>query len=130
MKEAFAKAGLRLHLSPGAVVTVKDKRVVFALNWKRIPHERRFCLTLSNDTLCATQDVLLIAPCTTLTDILAQSDLLITPDKTNGLEKPTAILLGQVQPILYEDIIEKIGDLSDRDWELVMRKLLWVVDRA
>jgi hypothetical protein len=74
--------------------------------------------------------VLLVAPCTHLAETLAKSDLRIEPNKTNGLEKPTAILLGLVQPILYEDIIHKMGDLSDREWDLVMRKLLWVVDRA
>ncbi len=130
MKEAFAKAGVRLHLSPGSVVAVRDKRVVFPLNWDRRPHERRFCLVLFNESLCATQNVLLVAPCTHLAETLAKSDLRIEPNKTNGLEKPTAILLGLVQPILYEDIIHKMGDLSDREWDLVMRKLLWVVDRA
>jgi mRNA-degrading endonuclease toxin of MazEF toxin-antitoxin module len=130
VKEAFAKAGLRLHLSPGTIVSVKDKRVVFPLNWIRRSHERRFCLALSNDTLCATQEILLIAPCTTSVESLSQSDLIINPDKKNGLEKPSAILLGQVQPILYEDIIQKMGELSDRDWDLVIRKLFWIVDRA
>jgi mRNA-degrading endonuclease toxin of MazEF toxin-antitoxin module len=130
VKEAFAKASIRLHLSPGTIVSVKDKRIVFPLNWIRRAHERRFCLTLSNDTLCATQEILLIAPCTTDVNSLAQSDLLIQPDRTNGLHSPSAVLLGQIQPILYEDVIVKMGELSDRDWDLVMRKLLWVVDRA
>jgi mRNA-degrading endonuclease toxin of MazEF toxin-antitoxin module len=87
-------------------------------------------LILLNDVLCATQEILLVAPCTTNTKSLSQSDLLIEPDRTNGLQRPSAVLLGQIQPILYEDLIEKMGELSDRDWNLVMRKLIWVVDRA
>jgi len=55
--------------------------------------------------------------------------LRIDPDRENGLISPGALMLGHLQPLLREDAVERLGELSDVTWNIVMRKLVWVVDR-
>lgn len=130
VREAFLKAGITTPVFPGDVVTIQDKAIKFPLNLLRKPHERRFCLILSNDLLCEQSPIILIAPMTHDTSIKRVSQEEIRPTAQNGLPLPSLVILEQIQPIEKASILQKIGKLSTDEWERVMAKILWNMDRA
>lgn len=125
LKDAFAKAGISINIYPGDVIAVKDKEIRFPMNLVRKPHDRRFCLVLSNTLLCAKYDVVAVAPLTTRLIPKAESDLELPRTDTNGLEATSLVRLDQIQSVHKNWIIEKLGSLSAPEWQLVMKQVFW-----
>jgi mRNA-degrading endonuclease toxin of MazEF toxin-antitoxin module len=130
VREALLKAGLGFDLNPGDIVTVKDREIKFPLNVVRKPHERRFCLVLTNNTLCAKSPIILIAPMTHDLSTMAMAHLEFQPTKGNGLVTRSRLILDQIQPIPKDTVLEVVGKLSEDEWDCVMTKIVWVFDRA
>ncbi len=125
MREAFEKAGIKLRISAGDIVTVKDKEIRFPRNLLRKFRERRFCLVMSNSFLCEKYDVISIAPMTTNVEILSEADYEIKKTAENGLEKDCRVELDQIQPILRTWIIQKVGRISSDDWDGVLKQIFF-----
>jgi mRNA-degrading endonuclease toxin of MazEF toxin-antitoxin module len=130
LKEALAKAGIRLHISPGDVITVKDKDVKFPLSLLRTPHERRFCIILSNDFLCETSPILSIIPLSHQIDLMSSCDLRIDKTAENGLEAHSYAVMEQIQPIQRSSVKERKGRLSMNDWDRLAEQMLRNFERA
>jgi mRNA-degrading endonuclease toxin of MazEF toxin-antitoxin module len=130
LREALEKAGVKLLLSPGDVVTVKDKDIRFALDPHRTPHERRFCIILSNDFLCATSPILSVLPMSHQLDKMSSCDLKISRTRDNGLEQDSYAVMEQIQPILRTSVKDCMGKLSLDDWEEILKRILENYNRA
>jgi mRNA-degrading endonuclease toxin of MazEF toxin-antitoxin module len=130
VRDALLKAGLGFNLNPGDVITVKDREIKFPLTIGRRPHERRFCLVLMNNWLCVKSNIILIAPMTHDLSVLSMAQLEFPRTKENGLEKDSRLILDQIQPIPKDAVLSVKGKLSDDEWECVMKKIVWILDRA
>jgi mRNA-degrading endonuclease toxin of MazEF toxin-antitoxin module len=130
LKEALEKAGVKLAISPGDVVTVKDKEIKFPLDPDREPHVRRFCVVLSSDILCEKSPITAILPLSHQVGLKSFADVYISRTKENGLERDSYAVMEQIQPIRRRDILERKGKLSLNDWEEILRKMVENFDRA
>lgn len=123
MIDAFLSVGL--GLAPGDVVTVSDSHIKFPLNPLRKAHERRFCLVLSNNLICAKSNIILMAPMTSDTTLKSMAQIEFEATSGNGLEVKSRVLLDQIQPMKKTAILQKMGTLSWAEWEQVMGKIVW-----
>jgi mRNA-degrading endonuclease toxin of MazEF toxin-antitoxin module len=130
LKEALEKAGIKLLLSPGNVVTVKDKEIKFPKQPDRTPHERRFCVVLSNDFLCETSPILSVLPLSHQLEFRSSCDVIIKKTTENGLETDSYAIMEQIQPILRTRVLEWKGKLSLTGWDEILRQMLENFDRA
>jgi mRNA-degrading endonuclease toxin of MazEF toxin-antitoxin module len=130
LKEALEKAGIRLAISPGDVVIVKDKEIKFPLEPDRKPHIRRFCVVLSSDILCEKSPITAILPLSHQVGLRSFADVYISKTTENGLEKDSYAVMEQIQPVRRVDIQERLGKLSLNDWEEILRKMVENFDRA
>ncbi len=87
---------------------------------------------MSNDVLCndVSYPIISIAPTTHLVDFKTQADFPIQPTEANGLNEPSLIMLGHIQPIRKTDLRKKIGSLSLDEWEHLLEHVVWNFDRS
>jgi mRNA interferase MazF len=131
LREKLNQAGLT-DLAPGVIARVVDRRLSFPHNLLRRIHQSRFALILSNDRLCASKDIplIVIAPMTHRLDIRSMTDVEVKKNAENGLETDSLVQLQLIQPLMKTDIVGKVGMLGARDWDGVLRRLVWMTDRA
>jgi PemK-like, MazF-like toxin of type II toxin-antitoxin system len=86
-------------------------------------------LVLSNQRICEStaSRVVLIAPLSSKTEIRVESDIFIKKSIRNSLHQNSRILLGHTQPVLKEELHQKIGELDREDWDFVKGKLVWIL---
>lgn len=122
---------MKLSISPGDVVTVKDKEIKFPLDPDRDPHVRpRFCVVLSSDFLCEKSPITAILPLSHQVGLMSSADVYISRTRGNGLETNSYAVMEQIQPVRRRDIVEVKGKLSLDEWEGIMRKMVENFDRA
>jgi mRNA-degrading endonuclease toxin of MazEF toxin-antitoxin module len=135
LKDELTAAGLsRLNISPGDVFIADDKAVVIPRSVKSSPrkyHEVRTCVVMSNNVLCSdlSYPIVSIAPTTHLVNLKTQADFPILPNKGNGLDLPSLVMLGHIQPVRKVDLRRKIGSLSLDEWERLLEHVVWNFDR-
>lgn len=130
LRAALKSAGASgLNVGPGDVCLVDDTQVVIpeTPEEKRKYHDNgRTCLLLSNQEMCKTVSfpIFSIAPISHLLHLKESCDLKILPNPQNGLQQPSLIMLGHIQPVRKVDIFKKIGTLSDQEFERVLAHIL------
>lgn len=133
--DALHKVGIgRLTPKTGGIYRLRDKVIDLpdsdAQN-NRTKHEFRTVLVVSNPKVCGSLNCacVLIAPMSHQTHQAADTDLVIAKDAINKLSSDGRVLCGYIQPILKSDLEKEIGILSDEDWEKVMERIVYTMDR-
>ena len=135
LRDAFKEAGVsNIAVEPGDVCIVKDESVVIpeTPEDKRKYHpEGRLCVILSNRSMCAdpTFPIVSIAPLTHRVDLKDSCDFPLNPSDQNRLRKVSLVMLGHIQPITKQDLIKKIGSLSEDEWNDMVAHILSNIDR-
>jgi mRNA-degrading endonuclease toxin of MazEF toxin-antitoxin module len=70
----------------------------------------------------------LVAPFSTDTAIKSAGDLFIRKTDENGLIFNSRLVLTHVQPLLKEELEERLGTLSQIDLDKVKSELVWIFD--
>ncbi len=127
--DQLKKTGI-VKVGPGEIWTVKDSVVVFPeerAGQKRTKHDRRFVLVLSNDWICAALDCpcVLVAILSHLVNFKSTAEIYLNKTATNGLDCDSRILLGHIQPLLKNELENRMGKLSNLEWDEVLRKIYW-----
>jgi PemK-like, MazF-like toxin of type II toxin-antitoxin system len=110
-------------LEPGAVITVPDRKLNFPHNLiSRKVHERRFAVVLCDHKLCsdAGEPLIVVVPMTHRLTPKGRTDVLIGRAPENGLLHDSLAQVILIQPLLKSDVHEKLGVLSDADYESIL----------
>jgi mRNA-degrading endonuclease toxin of MazEF toxin-antitoxin module len=131
LKDAFAKAGIYPKINPGEVWKAKDSSVSLLGALTRHWHNERYCLILSNSTMCNDPNwpLVLIAPLSHILQPKALPDLYVQKTDKNGLQVKSRLILSQIQPLLKTDLQEHVGEIEVTEWEEIMRYIFWHIDR-
>jgi mRNA-degrading endonuclease toxin of MazEF toxin-antitoxin module len=132
VKDAFALAGFQPNVKPGEVWKARDSVISLVDSETRHWHEERYCVVLSNNLLCATPNwpIVLIVPLSHILTPLADTDLLVEATKTNGLTTKSRLILSHIQPIRKTNLQERVGIISLAQWDDVIKRVFWQMDRV
>jgi mRNA-degrading endonuclease toxin of MazEF toxin-antitoxin module len=136
LRDALKKAGVsNIAIRAGDVCIVKDESVVIP----ETPEDRRnyhkdgrLCVVLSNHSMCAdpTFPIVSIAPLTHRIDLKDSCDCPLDPSPQNSLRERSLVMLGHIQPVTKQDLVKKIGTLSEDEWKDLLAHVLSNFDRS
>ena len=131
LREAFAKVGIYPNINPGEVWKAKDSSISLLGTFTRHWHEERYCLILSNSTMCKDPNwpLVMIAPLSHRLHPKATPDLYVQKSDKNGLKVKSRLILSQIQPLRKTDLQEHVGEIEITEWEEIMRYIFWHLDR-
>ena len=130
-RDAFAKVRIYPKINPGEVWKAKDSSIRLLGSLTRHWHEERYCLILSNSTMCNDPEwpLVLIAPLSHQLQPKALPDLYVQKTDKNGLRLKSRLILSQIQPLGKADLQEHVGDIDIAEWEEIVRYVFWHIDR-
>jgi mRNA-degrading endonuclease toxin of MazEF toxin-antitoxin module len=131
LRDAFAKAGIYPKINPGEVWKAKDSSIALLGALTRHWHKERYCVILSNSTMCGNPDwpLVLIAPLSHHLQPKAVPDLYIAKTDKSGLKVRSRLILSQIQPLRKTDLQECVGEIDIAEWEEIVRYIFWHIDR-
>lgn len=107
----------------GEIFQIKDNLIRFPEDGyiKRTKHENRLVVVCHHVKTNSDQRhwSVLIAPCSSQVDYQNPSDLKISPNEMNRIDRDTLIRLGMSQPVLKMDLVGPLGKLSDEESSLL-----------
>jgi mRNA-degrading endonuclease toxin of MazEF toxin-antitoxin module len=134
MRDALKSAGVSsLVVSPGDVCIVKDESVVIP---ETTPEKRKYhssgrtCVVLTTAALSKRVlfPVISIAPTSSQVHLKDESDFDLKANPQNGLDVDSLVMVAHIQPVRKVDLIKKIGELSQTEWDDLTAHIMWYFD--
>ncbi len=122
-----------IPVTPGGVCRLKDSLIRLPdadARKTRTPHNFRTVLVISSATVCQSLEYacVIVAPMSHIVSFCAGVDLIVQPNRENGLNAPGRVMLSYMQPVIKTDLEKKIGVMSDEDWQKIMVALIAGLD--
>jgi hypothetical protein len=119
--------------TPGGIYSLSDDLVKFPdtdVRGTRTRHPLRTVVVMSSAAVCSSSEYgcVTIAPMSHIVTFCAGVDLIIQPNRENGLNAPGRVMISYMQPMVKSDLGRKIGVMSDQDWQAIMLSLIAAID--
>lgn len=127
------RVSLSIPVIPGGIYRLKDSLIKLPdsdAKKTRTLHDYRTVLVMSSAAVCNSIEYacVTVAPMSHLTNYCAGVELIIQPNRENGLDAPGRVMLPYMQPVIKTDLEKRIGVMSDEDWQRIMVSVIAALD--